>query len=340
MEKLSDWMPVELRAVRDLTPSVREFQISYPFPQSAEPGAHLEVRIPSGSSFDKRAYSVVGATESGDLLIAVKRLANSRGGSRHMWSLQAGQSLFATAPVSNFELGRNAGHYLLMAGGIGVTAMVSMAHALVRSGASVRMVYAASTRDELAYEQELTTLLDKRIELFVSAEGRRLELTQEISRLPADSQLYICGPYRLMEAVRAEWTAQGRSAANLRFETFGSSGYHAPQPFTVRIPRLKLDVLVGADCSMLSALSDAGVAVLSECRRGECGLCAVDIVDVNAVVDHRDVFFGITEREHNRRICTCVSRVVGGYVTIEPAWRGDPDLSKLEVLSTPLASAI
>lgn len=333
MSQNEDWIAVELLAVRDLTPTVREFRLSFPTRQIAAPGAHLTVRVSIGARLEERAYSVVNTTEDGDLLIAVKRLADGRGGSRHMWSLQPGAKLHATAPVSTFELGRHAPHYLLVAGGIGVTPLLPMARALARRGANLRMVYAAAQRDELAYGTELTALLGDRIETFVTAEGRRLDLAGEIAAAPPNSELYMCGPLRLMNAVRDEWLRQGRKASQLRFETFGASGHYATQPFTVRIPRLQREVRVEADRSMLSALTDAGIAVLSECRRGECGLCALDVIDVDAPIDHRDVFFSAEERQQTRRICACVSRVAGGCITIDTAWRGDPDLSAVEVLA-------
>jgi vanillate O-demethylase ferredoxin subunit len=57
----------------------------------------------------------------------------------------------------------------------------------------------------------------------------------------------------------------------------------------------------------------------------------MDVIGVDAEIDHRDVFFGPEERTHNRRVCACVSRVAGGCITVEPAWRGDPDLAVTEV---------
>ncbi len=330
------WLPVELRAVRELTPTVREFTLAYPGRQVVAPGAHLNVRVlvgENGDRPDKRSYSVVSSTDDGELCIAVKQVERSRGGSRHMWSLRPGARLQATVPVSAFELSRGAPHYLLVAGGIGVTPMLSMAQALVRHGASLRMVYAARSRTELAYLPQLTGLLGDRLEVFPFDEGRSLDLAAEIAALPADGELYMCGPIGLMDAVREEWSRQGRSASRLRFETFGSSGHHAAQPFTVKVPRLKLEVQVPADRSMLDVLTEAGVVVLSECRRGECGLCALDVIGADAQIDHRDVFFAADEKAHNRRMCACVSRATGGCVVIEPAYRGDPDLSVTEVLA-------
>ena len=42
---------------------------------------------------------------------------------------------------------------------------------------------------------------------------------------------------------------------------------------------------------MLEALGAAGVDMIFDCRRGECGLCAVTILEAEGDVDHRDVFF-------------------------------------------------
>ena len=81
-----------------------------------------------------------------------------------------------------------------------------------------------------------------------------------------------------------------------------------------------------ADVSMLDALEAAGIGVLSDYRRGECGLCALQVLGVEGRVDHRDVFLSERQQAENRRICACVSRLAGGSITIDPAWRGDAPL--------------
>jgi ferredoxin len=75
--------------------------------------------------------------------------------------------------------------------------------------------------------------------------------------------------------------------------------------------------------SMLDALAAAGVEVMSDCRRGECGLCAVDIVSADGPVDHRDVFFDEHQHAEGRKICACVSRLAGGTITIDTGLRQD-----------------
>ena len=92
--------------------------------------------------------------------------------------------------------------------------------------------------------------------------------------------------------------------------------------FRVLVPRHQLDITVSADCSLLDALDQAGVMTISDCKRGECGLCAMDVLAVDGEIDHRDVFLSDAEKDEGRSICACVSRVVG-TITLDSAYRPD-----------------
>jgi vanillate O-demethylase ferredoxin subunit len=89
----------------------------------------------------------------------------------------------------------------------------------------------------------------------------------------------------------------------------------------VKIPRLGRTIEVPPNRTLLEALEQAGVDMIFDCRRGECGLCALSIVEVEGIVDHRDVFFSDEEKAANAKLCTCVSRVAGGSITIDTADR-------------------
>jgi len=85
----------------------------------------------------------------------------------------------------------------------------------------------------------------------------------------------------------------------------------------VKIPRLALTIEVPPSRTLLDALEGAGVDMIYDCRRGECGLCALPILGAEGVVDHRDVFFSDEEKAVNGKLCTCVLRVVGGAITLD-----------------------
>ena len=184
------------------------------------------------------------------------------------------------------------------------------------------MLYGARTRTSWPTLPQLREPPGRR-----AADVRRrrdaIDFAAEIAALPPGAQMYVCGPVPMLDAARRAWEASGRPPADLRYETFGSSGRFAPQAFRVQVPRHALDIMVPADCSLLDALEQAGVQTLSDCKRGECGLCAMDVLALDGEIDHRDVFLSEHEKAgRTRRICACVSRVVGD-ITLDSAWRPD-----------------
>ncbi|WP_191085538.1 PDR/VanB family oxidoreductase [Roseococcus microcysteis] len=329
MERDDRWTMATLRGTRLVAPSIREFMLVPEDGATAYPtGAHLCVRLDIGGRPSERHYSLVGSgPRDGAWRIAVQHAAEGRGGSRAMWALEPGARLAISHPRSHFELAAGAPEVLLLAGGIGVTPLVGMAEVLARRGARFRMVYAGRSRASMAYLDDLSALLGPALTVHAEDEGGRPDLDAIFAGLAPEAEAYVCGPIGLLTAARRAWAAAGRPAASLVFETFGSSGQAVASDFIVRIPRFGREVTVPAGASMLEALEEAGVGVLSDCRRGECGLCALDVLAVEGRVDHRDVFF--SERQHleNRRICACVSRVAGGAITIDPPWRGDGRLT-------------
>jgi vanillate O-demethylase ferredoxin subunit len=324
MKSSQNWNEAHVQSIRDLTPSVREFTIrpsAGALPWS--PGSHLQVEVLVAAKPQLRMYSLIGRHDdplgAETYRIAVKRLDEGRGGSLAMWRLEAGDRLRVSDPQNHFPLAFGAPAYLLVAGGIGITPLVSMAQALAARGASVRMLYGARAEAELAYAGDLRNGLGAALH---TAVGAPIDFDAEIAALPAGAQMYVCGPVPMLDAARHAWQAAGRPLADLRYETFGNSGRFAPAAFRVRIPRHQLDITVPADCSLLEALEGAGVQTLFDCRRGECGLCAMDVLAVDGAIDHRDVFLSEHEKEGNTRICACVSRVVGG-ITLDSAYRSD-----------------
>lgn len=322
MPEAIEWRDGMVRATRDLTPAIRliEIEPSGGF-VAASPGSHINVSIMIRGRPDVRSYSIVGPCADRVYRIAVKRLQNTRGGSAYMWTLRPGGRIALSAPANHFHLALGRPEYLLLAGGIGVTPIFTHALALAERNARFRLLYACRSRGDLALADELAERLGDRLELFLSEEGRRVDLAAEIARLDPQGEFYVCGPIGMLEAARRCWRESGRPVDRLRFETFGSSGAYPSVPFVVKIPRLGKEIAVDANQTMLDALEEAQVGMIFDCRRGECGLCALPILAVDGAVDHRDVFFSDAEKVKNLKLCTCVSRVYGRSITVDTADR-------------------
>jgi ferredoxin-NADP reductase len=314
-----------VRDARDVASDVRMIEIepaggARPYPT----GAHLDIAVVIDELPDIRSYSLVGERPvDGAYRIAVKDVEDTRGGSRFVRALEPGADVEISEPESHFELQYGRPEYLLVAGGIGITPMVGMAHALERHGRPFRLLYAARTREQMPFVDELRELLGDRLELFVSAEGNRLDVGAEIDRLDPDGELYLCGPLRLRDVAQHAWRDKERRADRLQFETFASGGRFAPEEFVARLrDRDGREVAVRRNRTLLDALKDEDVDMMWDCLRGECGLCTVRVLEVEGELDHRDVFLSEDEQREGETIVTCVSRAVGGAITIDTGFRG------------------
>jgi ferredoxin-NADP reductase len=322
---LPQWSTGRVVATSPVARDVQRITIARPARGRAAPGSHVDVRIPLGHTTDVRSYSVVESADDGSLLtISVLKVPQSRGGSVFMHSLVPGDELHVTQPLQNFPLSVAAPRHVLLAGGIGITAVAMMARVLRGVGADYTLVYVGRSRDRMAYVDQLVDLHGDRITVHVDAEQTPLDVAELVDSIGSHphrtaTELYMCGPIRLMDAVRREWETTGLPPHNLRFETFGSSGWFQPEEFLVTIPRRQVRTTVRTDETILEALTRAGVDLMYDCRKGECGLCLLDVDTVDGTLDHRDVFLSATQKDAGRSISTCVSRVASQPGTSTPA---------------------
>lgn len=306
------WGKARVLDVCDVAQHVRQIVLEPERMESpAPPGSHIDIGVYVNGRADIRSYSVVGMGAYGtELVLGVQLARQSRGGSAFMHALRRGQEVTITQPLQNFPLSYGRPAYVLAAGGIGITALVAMGRALKERGANYRFVYGARSRPLMAFLDDLVAEHGDRLEARVDDEGTSLDVEDLVASVPEGGELYVCGPTPMLDAIKAAWARTGRRPADLRFETFGSSGRFAPEPFRVRIPRLGLETVVSHDVSMLEALEACGADMMFDCRRGECGLCQVKVLDVRGVIDHRDVFLSDAQHKAGDRLQCCVSRVV------------------------------
>lgn len=315
-----DWRPCRVVESEPVADRARRITIERPAPlgRPAEPGSHVDVRVRLGGEHgatDVRSYSVVESDDTGRrITLTVLLAAHSRGGSAFMHRLRVGDTVEATRPLQDFPLVPGADRHVLLAGGIGVTALVGMARALERLRADYRIVYVGRSRSAMAYTDLLIAEHGERLALHVDEEGTPLDVADLVDRIasePGRTELLMCGPVRLMDAVRRAWSRAGLPPTELRFETFGNSGWFDAEPFEVSVPELGVNATVSPEQTMLDALTAAGADLMWDCLKGECGLCVMAVSELSGRLDHRDVFLSDRQKATDERVCLCVSRVAG-----------------------------
>ena len=300
----------------DLTDAARRIVLERAASRPAAAGEHVDVRVPIDGTDEVRSYSVVDSSPDGSrLAVTVLRARESRGGSAYLHRLQPGDTIEAAGPLQNFPLRLGAARYVLLAGGIGITALVEGARLLRSLGLDYVLHYVGRSGAAMAYADDLAELHGERLVRHVDDEETGLDVPALVASVrdspaPAATELYMCGPIRLMDAVRREWDDCGLPGANLRYETFGNSGWFDPETFVVGIPELGIRTEVGPGRTMLEALAGAGADLMYDCLKGECGLCRMPVAELSGTLDHRDVFLSPAQQSSGNQLCACVTRVV------------------------------
>jgi ferredoxin-NADP reductase len=317
---------VLVAAVRPLTPQVNEYLLRAPDggPLPAyEAGAHIELHwtMPDGEPM-LRHYSLIGgdATQDdppGTWRIAVQREDRARGSADLHRRFVPGMTLTCSHPLHHFRMDRRDRHSVLIAGGIGITPILSMLRSVVRRGRSFDMVYTARTAEHMVYRNEVESLAGVHGRLHDTTTQGRLDLTTYLGAQPAGSTAYVCGPASLTQAVKDAAASLGWDPAQVRSEVFAAAPSDDDVAFDVELRASGRTLRVPAGATILDTLTAAGLHPLYDCRRGECGLCPMPVVAADGPLRHRDRYLSADERAAGKSLCICVSRMQGELLVLD-----------------------
>jgi len=299
-----------VREVAALTDRISEIQIAAADGSALpawEAGAHVLFDLPDG---DTRAYSLISfdpipeAPES--YRIAVQREPEGKGGSTHMHRLKPGAKITCAGPKNDFPLTQGA-PAVLLAGGIGITPMISMATTLKAAGQAFDFHYSGRSAPLMAYCDTLRATFGDAMRLHCDDDDSALNLDAVIASAGAEAHLYVCGPKGLIEAVKTKAEAAGIAADRIHFELFDAPQEQAgDSAFEVELASSGEVFTIPPGQSIIDVLEAGGVDVMYDCQRGDCGICQCDVI--SGTPDHRDVVLSEAERAAGNVMQICVSR--------------------------------
>lgn len=280
---------------------------------SWEPGAHLDVVLPSGLV---RQYSLCGDPEDSSSYTVATRLITAeqggRGGSREVHGLREGDRVEVRGPRNRFPLA-DAASYVFVAGGIGITPILPMLRAVEASGAQWRLLYGGRSRASMPFLEEVEKLGGAgrgRVTVVAEDEEGLPDLAAFLDGTPRGTAVHVCGPEALMDAVGAV-LPDGCALHLERFAPRTSADGNAP--FEVELRRSGRTVAVAADTTVLAAVRAELPNTAYSCEQGFCGTCQQRVVE--GEIDHRDEL--LTDGERAGSMLICVSRARGERIVLD-----------------------
>jgi vanillate O-demethylase ferredoxin subunit len=308
-----------VQAVKRETPLVKSLVLApadQPLPGYGA-GAHVRVRLPDGSD---RPYSLVDLPQvraAGHYALGVRLEEQSRGGSAYMHSLNVGDRIQVSAPANSFPLVDDARAPLLIAGGVGITPILSMATALSAAGRDYRLHFAGRSAEHLPFVEALRAIAGDRLVCHRDDDpASALDIGGLLDRHEPGAPVYVCGPAGMIAAVRAEALARGLPDDSLRSELFAAAPPSGGErPFEVELASDGRVFTIPPGRSIIDVLESAGIDLMYDCRRGDCGICQCAVL--SGIPEHRDVILTAAERASNRLMQICVSRAVSQRLVLD-----------------------
>lgn len=315
-------LAVVVAAVRQETDHVKQFDLApadggeLPI---ATPGAHVDVHLGQGLV---RQYSLInGPSERSVYRIAVRKSPESRGGSRRLHEeVKPGDLLAISAPRNHFPLVQGASHHLLIAGGIGITPLLSMARHLLEGGTSFSLEYFTRTHERTPFRNILKTdEFSGRVRFHhgVGPEELSIYAAALHPSHPAGAHAYICGGRTFIAAVESG-LAESWPRENIHHEHFAADPSLWSQPrhaFELVLARSNHSLVVPADRTIAQALAEHGYPTATSCEQGVCGTCLAHVLAGSP--DHRDAFLSDSQKAEGKLMMICVSRARGNRLVLD-----------------------
>jgi ferredoxin-NADP reductase/predicted pyridoxine 5'-phosphate oxidase superfamily flavin-nucleotide-binding protein len=309
-----------ITGIRQLTPRIRAYELRHPLGKSlpeVRAGSHLSVPVLlADESTSVRHYSInSNPAQNSFYEIAVLLEKEGAGGARFIHEhYQIGMQIRCGLPRNNFTLHEDERPAVLIAGGIGITPIMAMAKALKQVGRVFQFHYIGRLLNEMAYVESLQQEFDEQLNIYTSTK-QDVNLNKMMANVAHDAVFYICGPERFIKGVLETAVILGISESRIHFERFSNPTHYNAKNIELELRRSGKTIQVNANESILSAVEAAGVNTLSDCKIGNCGTCAVKVIEGTPL--HLDSALSERERKQHKKMCICVSRANSAKLVLD-----------------------
>ncbi len=319
MTKTIERLSLIITQVTQLTPLIYHYQLRAN--SGAElplitAGSHIAIPITlNNGKQDFHHYSICSNPNQREFYeITVLLEENGSGGSQFIIkNFAVGSLLGCGMPSNNFHLHADASPAILIAGSIGITPIISIAHTLALRGRRFQLHYAGRSKNDMAFVDELQKAFTRNLYIYAADEHQRLNVMNLLAEAPSNTLFYACGPQKMLADIETSARMLGIDKDRIQMEHFVAEKSENDKAVVLELAHSNKLIKATADQSLLSALRDAGVNVNFDCCVGDCGTCAIKILEGEA--EHRDHVLSDAQKTQGF-ICVCVSRAKGDKLVL------------------------
>jgi 3-ketosteroid 9alpha-monooxygenase subunit B len=308
----SERLRLRVREVVQETGDAHSIVFDTPEGFTYKPGQFLTLRLPHEDGVVARCYSVSSAPGVDDhLKITVKRVEGGRGSNWVCDNVVEGTEVDVLAPSGTFTPHSYDVDLLLLAGGSGITPVMSIIKATLAHGTG-RMFLVYANRDErsVIFHAELRQLVAEHPERLVV-----LHWLESVQGLPSHKPLsllvepwvrgetFICGPAPFMDCAADVVKGLGVSRDRIHIERYTSLQGDPWAEVEAAVPvegekvvalHVELDgesheLAWPESTKLLDLLLDKGLDAPYSCREGACSACSVMLVEGEVRMDNNSV---------------------------------------------------
>ena len=281
------------------------------------PGQFLTVRVPAGDGWAARCYSLCSSPLTDDRLkVTVKRVAGGLGSNWICDNITPGDVLEVLRPAGTFTPSSLDDDLLLVAGGSGITPVMSILKSCLAGGTGkVALLYANRDEKSVIFADELRALTEAHPDRFTvvhvleSVQGLPTSATlRSLAGHYTGRQAFVCGPQIFMDLVTDTFTGLGMRVHVERFFSLEGDPFEEPEAAEDTGDAGEIEVEMDGETQtvpwpksekLLDALLRAGVDAPFSCREGNCSACACIrlegevTLDANTVLDEQDLADGL-----------------------------------------------
>lgn len=275
-------------------------------------GAHVDlvVHLPDRSRA-LRSYSIASppSEKPDEYTLAILFEEDGTGGSMFLHEqVRPGYIIEMSAPKNYFKLESGANHSILIAGGIGITPILSMAHELKDDSQSFELHYVSRSPDTMAFKDLLEGTFRDTTQLYFDDgdPSKGIDINKLLETPKQGNHIYVCGPKGMINSVRSIAESVGWEETQVHYEIFTPpEALAGDAPVEVVAAKSEMTIHVSKETTILEALENAGIECDYDCRIGICGTCSVKVLEGDPA--HRDNVLLHSEHQEGM-MCTCVSR--------------------------------